>query len=422
MDRRQFLAASAALTTAVVSRSHSESAAETLTVGVMGVRGRGRGLAAGFAAMPDVHVAYLCDVDESVIPDTSKKVEAAQGKAPQAITDFRKMLDDQGVDAIVIATPDHWHALATVLACQANKHVYVEKPASHNYAEGQRMIEAARKYRRVVQHGTQSRSGEHYQAAIDFLHQGKLGRVLLAKAINNQKRANIGKAQDGPVPTGVNYDMWLGPSPQRPFNPNRFHYNWHWFWDYGTGDIGNDGVHQLDIARWGLGVELPLAISCSGSKLYFDDDQQTPDTQTVIYEYPQCQLIYEMRLWTPYLEHGFTNGNVFYGEKGVMVLSHTGWKVFWEGHEPGPSMGSSERDLAHRRNFVDCIKAGTPEKLNAEIEKGHLSSALCHFGNIAYRVGRRLRFDPSNQAFLDDPQATQLLTREYRSPWTFPEV
>jgi predicted dehydrogenase len=388
----------------------------------MGVRGRGSSLANGFAGMPDVEVAYLCDVDEQIRNDRAEAVSSRQGRSPELVEDFRRILDDASVDALVVATPDHWHALATILACQANKDVYVEKPASHNLVEGRRMIEAAQKYGRVVQHGTQSRSGAHYQTAIEFLRSGQLGRVLMAKAVNNQKRANIGHAKDGPPPPGVNYDLWLGPAPKRPFNPHRFHYHWHWFWDYGTGDLGNDGVHQVDIARWGLGAEHPTAVSSSGAKLHFDDDQETPDTQVVTFEYPGCQLLYEMRLWAPYNEHGFSNGNVFYGEEGMLELGATGWKVTWADNKRGPQSGTSDKDEAHRRNFIDCVKARTPEKLNAGIREGHLSALHCHLGNLSYRLGRRLEFDGATESFRHDAEADALRTREYRDPWIVPQT
>jgi predicted dehydrogenase len=427
INRRGFLKESAGRAAAfaagagVVTSGRAVAANEKVIVGVMGVRGRGSGLAAGFAGMPDVEVAYVCDVDESLLPPRASTVAETQGRSPEQVTDFRRILENKAVDALVVAAPDHWHALATIRACQAGKDVYVEKPASHNIREGRKMIEAARRYERVVQVGTQSRSGAHFHSAIEFLRSGKLGKIIMAKAINNQKRANIGHAEDGPVPPGVHYDMWLGPAPKRPFNRNRFHYNWHWFWEYGTGDLGNDGVHQVDVARWGLGVEQPTAVSCSGGKFHFDDDQQTPDTQIVTWEYPECQLVYEMRLWAPYSQSGFSNGNIFFGEKGYMVLGAGGWKVVWEGDEPGPESGASDRDDAHRRNFIDCIKARTPEKLNAEIREGHLSAMLCHLGNISYRVGRRLPFDADTESFGRDDEANGYLTREYRSPWVVPE-
>lgn len=395
------------------------SASEKVVLGVVGVRGRGRGLAQGFAGLSDAEVAYVCDVDQTVIPAAAKGVADAQKKDPRAVGDFRRVLEDPAVDAVVVATPDHWHALISILAMQAGKDVYVEKPVSHNVREGRVMIQAAKRYGRVVQAGTQSRSGAHYQSAVDYLRSGKLGRVLVAKAINSQRRANIGKKPDAAAPAGVDYDMWLGPAPKRPFNPNRFHYNWHWMWDYGTGDMGNDGVHQVDVARWGLGATSPTAITCSGAKLFFDDDQETPDTQLVTMEYPGAHLIFEQRIWAPYREHGFENGNVFYAEKGYMLLGHDGWKVFGPKGEPGPTSGPSDRDRAHLQNFVDCVKSRkTP---NAPIEDGHYSAMVCHLGNIAYRVGRRLQFDPKAETITGDKEATALLTRKYRKPWVVPD-
>ncbi len=425
VNRRRFvehttriLAATAACGTLQESQATPLS---TLSVGIMGVRGRGRGLATGFAGMPDVEVTYICDVDEEVLHTRSSDIQQLQGKSPKSVRDFRRILDDPGVDALVVATPDHWHALATISACQAGKDVYVEKPASHSIWEGRQMIAAARKYDRVVQHGTQSRSGAHFQSAMAFLQSGKLGEVLAAKAINHQKRADIGYLQDETIPENVDYNLWLGPAPLRPFNRNRFHYNWHWFWEYGTGDLGNDGVHQVDVARWGLGVEYPTAVSSSGGKLHFQDDQQTPDTQLACWEFNGRQLIYEMRLWTPYGEHGFSNGNIFYGENGLLILGSDGWKVIWADNQPGPSSGPSDRDDAHRRNFIDCVKQHTPQDLNAEIQEGHLSSLLCHTANISYRTGKRLRFDHSSETFIEAADANGYLKRNYRKPWVIPD-
>jgi len=243
--------------------------------------------------------------------------------------------------------------------------------------------------------------------------------VLVAKAINSQRRANIGRAADAEAPPGVDYDMWLGPAPRRPFNPNRFHYNWHWHWDYGTGDMGNDGVHQVDVARWGLGATAPHAVSASGAKLYFDDDQETPDTQMVVAEYPGQILIFEQRIWAPYHEHGYENGNVFYCENGYVLLGADGWRVYGPNDEPGPSAPRSERDRAHLQDFLDCVKSR--KRTHASIEEGHYSALLCHLGNIACRVGRRLEFDPETERIRDDREAARLLTRRYRRPWVVPE-
>ncbi|MGV3722151.1 MAG: Gfo/Idh/MocA family protein, partial [Actinomycetota bacterium] len=395
------------------------SASEKVVLGVVGVRGRGRGLAQNLAALPEAEIAYLCDVDESSFPDSLKGVTNAQKKAPKTVSDFRKILDDPSVDGVVIATPDHWHALISILAMQAGKDVYVEKPVCHNVREGRVMIQAAERYGRVVQAGTQARSGAHFHTAVEYLRSGKLGRVLVAKAINSQRRANIGKKPDSAAPAGVDYNMWLGPAPERAFNPNRFHYNWHWMWDYGTGDMGNDGVHQVDVARWGLGVTAPTAVTCSGGKLFFDDDQETPDTQLVTAEYPGQHLIFEQRIWAPYTENGYENGNVFYCEKGYMLLGADGWKAFGPKNEPGPTSGPSERDRTHLVNFLECVK--TRKKPNAPVEDGHYSAMVCHLGNIAYRTGRRLQFDPKSESIIGDKEASAMLTRKYRKPWVVPE-
>lgn len=390
---------------------------ERIRVAVVGIRGRGKSLALGFASLPDAEVVAVCDPDTRLLAGTAKEVAERQRIAPRQVKDFRTVLEDKSVDALAIATPDHWHALATLWACQAGKDVYVEKPCSHNVREGRLMVEAARKYGRVVQHGTQSRSGAHFQSAVAILRSGKLGKILVAVVTNHQKRANIGRAAVQAVPAGVDYDLWLGPAPVRPFTQNRFHYNWHWFWDYGTGDIGNDGVHQLDIARWGLGVGAPVGVTASGAKLRFDDDQETPDTQTVVFEYEGCQILYEMRLWAGYRMpgHATDNDNVFYGEKGMLRLDGTGWRVTYEGNQPGEKSDGSERDQAHLRNFLDCMR--TRKRPNADIEEAHLSSLLAHLGNISCRVGRKIRFNPEKEAILGDPEAGKYLRREYRAPF-----
>jgi predicted dehydrogenase len=430
IDRRRFIktsiegaaglaAAGAAAAAAPLAYGRALGASERVRVAVVGVRGRGRKHAESYAELDGVEVAALADVDLRVVPELAELVAARQKKRPEVVQDFRKLLDDKSIDAVSIATPDHWHALATILSCQATKDVYVEKPCSHNIREGRLMVEAARKYRRVIQHGTQSRSGETFLKAREFLQSGKLGRILVAKVVNSQLRANIGKAQDGAAPAEVDYDLWLGPAPKRPFNPNRFHYNWHWHWDYGTGDIGNDGVHALDYARWLLGVADPLAVSASGAKLHFDDDQETPDTQVVTFEFAGAHLVYEMRIWTPYHEHGMENGAVFYGEEGCMELGPHGFRVVFRGDEPGPSERGGARGERHFQNFIDCVRSrATP---NADILEGHLSSRLAHLGNIATRVGRRLRFDAAAERIADDPQANALLRREYRKGFEVPD-
>ena len=436
MSRRSFLArcTRSACTTGVATSAftvlapQARGANDRVVVAVVGNGGQGRNHARSFARMPDATTAAVCDVDARRVAKAAKDA-THEGRSPRTFGDFRRILDDKSIDAVAIATPDHWHALIAVLACQAGKDVYVEKPCCHNIREGRLIVQAARKYRRVVQHGTQSRSGLCHREAIELLHSGKFGRLLQAKAINSQRRANIGHKPDATPPPGVNYDLWLGPAPKRPFNPNRFHYKWHWFWDYGTGDIGNDGTHQLDVARWGLGVDVPTRVSCTAGKFSFDDDQETPDTYVATYTFPAdpatkrpaSTLVFEQRDWAPYHEHGFENGCVFYGEKGYLELSPVyGMKAFAERNKPLFAKNQRSNYLAlHHRHFIDCVK--TRDRSRADIEVGHKSVLLVHLANVAYRVGRDLRFDPKAERFVADDEANKLLTRAYRPPFVMPD-
>ncbi|HVC99244.1 MAG TPA: Gfo/Idh/MocA family oxidoreductase [Pirellulales bacterium] len=409
------------------AESKDTSANERPVVAVIGTGGMGMAHVRQLAANRGVRLAYVCDVDERRSHDAAKTAEAA-GAAPAVEKDLRRVLDDKSVDAVWIATPDHWHAPATILACQAGKHVYVEKPCSHNLREGRLMIEAARRNQRVVQVGTQSRSTDHVRQAIERLRSGAIGDVLVAKAWNSQRRSTIGHAQPSePPPQQLDYDLWLGPAPFVPYQANLLPGIWRWWHAFGTGDMGNDGVHDIDIARWGLGVEThPGRIAALGGKSFFDDDQQFPDTQYVVFEYGAAaagrakQLIFEQRIWSPYVQEGHENGNAFYGTEGVLILGkQSGWQLF------GPKNklveeGRGSPDLpAHHRDFLDCIRAGGAP--HAEIEINHLSSSLCHLGNIATRVGRVLRFDPATEQVLDDDDAQRLLRRDYRDAhWAAP--
>jgi len=408
------LAAGASLKAASTVRAPSER----VRVATIGVRNQGKTLTAHLAGLPDVDIVALCDVDESLRPAATSAATDAHGKSPRWESDFRRILDDQTIDAVVIATPDHWHAPMTILACQAGKDVYVEKPVSHNVREGQQMVAAARRSGRVVQSGLQQRSGTHFQSAVDFVRSGKLGAVHLAKAWTVHRRKPIGRKRDSVPPNGVDYDLWLGPAPLRAFNANRFHYNWHWFWDYGTGELGNWGTHMLDVARWGLGVGLPTRISASGGRFHFDDDQETPDTLVVQYAYPRATIVWEHRLWSTHGVEGRSAAAAFYGEAGTLVVDRGGWKVYDLAETIASD--SSEQPIAHLRNFVDCIKSRS--RPAADIETGHVSSALCHLGNIAYRVGREVTFYPEAATFGTDREASLLLSREYRSQWDLPSV
>lgn len=422
INRREFLGASAANAAGLAAAgvagltgvaSANSGPSERLAVGVVGIRSQGKTLATTLAGFPDVDVAAVCDVDEGLLLQAGREVASRQGHSPRLFTDFRKLLDDSSIDAVVIATPDHWHAPMMILACQAGKDVYVEKPVSHSLAEGPAMIAAAKSGRRIVQSGLQQRSGEHFRSAIEYVQSGKLGSVHLAKAWTVHQRKSIGFKKDVSVPAGVNYDLWLGPAPARPFNPNRFHYNWHWFWDYGTGELGNWGVHLLDVARWGLGVDFPTQVSAAGGKHHFHDDQQTPDTLLVNYAYPGKTITWEHRLWSAHGMEGRSAAVAFCGERGTLIVDRGGWKVY--GQKESLATGSSNLLEPHLRNFVDCVK--TRDVPACGIETGHVSSALCHLGNIAYRRGQSIQINPATGAVVHDAAASQLARREYRAPW-----
>jgi predicted dehydrogenase len=419
LDRRRFLHASAALPALTAARAAAPPA-EKVVLAVLGLNGRGRGLLRAFSGFPDVEIAYLCDPDERVWPRALKDLAPRHRRAPKAVKDLRKVLDDKDVNAVVVATPDHWHALATVWACQAKKDVYVEKPVSHNLVEGRRMVEAARKYGRVVQVGTQRRSGAHYASAAEFVRAGSLGKVPFARAWIAGNRKTIGRKADAAVPAGVDYDLWLGPAPERPFNPNRFHYNWHWNWDYGTGELGNNGIHGLDVARWVLNLDAPVRIASGGGKFFYDDDQQTPDTQVTTFDFPGTSLVWEHRIWSRTGLAGESFGVMLYGEKGTLVFDRKGWHVE-DGVGPAAKAGDRARDpeRPHLRNFLDRVR--DRQRPNADIEEGHKSTRLCHLGNIAFRVGRALRFEAATETIPGDAEANKLLTRSYRKPFVVPE-
>ena len=412
-NRRIFLGSAAGLLAA--GRPARASANERVGVAVIGDRGRGRDLARLFAANRDAAVLAVCDVDDAMFERAVQAVEGVGGSSPQIEKDFRRLLDDPAIDAIAIATPDHWHALMTVMACQAGKDVYVEKPVSHNVVEGRRMVEAARRYQRIVQTGTQRRSSQAIREGVERVRSGGIGKVGMARAWIHQKRVNIGRGQPAPVPPGIDYAMWQGPAPERPFYPNRFHYNWHWFWHWGTGELGNNGIHAVDVARWGLGVDAPLAVSSGGGKYIFDDDQEAPDTQLVTWEFPECCLVWEHRMWSPHPTEGSNFGIAFYGDRGTLIIDGESWRIEDGDGERGERGGDSQAQ--HIQDFLDRVRDRAAPQ--AEIEIGHLSTRLCHLGNIAFRLGRKLTFDAAREAFTDE-EANALLTREYSKRFEFP--
>ena len=427
MKRRHFLKTSMAGAAAAIAPTRDGRAGVSVnnkvTLAIMGVRGRGKRLTQLFSQMPDVDLAYICDVDQNVLEPALKIAEEGQRKRPRVTDDIRRVLDDPNVNAIVVATPIHWHAPATILACQAGKDVYVEKPISHNVREGRLMVEAARKHDRIVQVGTQARSRPNTIQVVDYVRSGNIGQVHMVKVWNCQMRSNIGYKQDEPVPAGINYDLWTGPVPMLPFNRNRFHGTVNWHWHYGAGDLGNDGIHWVDVARWVLGVDYPTEISGMGRKLYFDDDQQTPDTQTLTFNYQDKVLMYEQRLWNTYRMNGGQNGVEIYGTEGKVQVQffddrlQYGFKVYDQKDREIQFELAGDRDNnPHYASFIDCVR--TRKSPNADIEVGHISTALCHLGNTASRLNRTLRFDPTSESFLDDSEANQYLTRKYRKHWS----
>jgi predicted dehydrogenase len=420
MNRRYFLMSAAA----VSSRTRAVAANDKVNIAIIGMRGRGKNLAREFTGVREANVACFVDVDKNVLDEVSGAYEKQHGRRPKLLGDMRRVFDDKSIDAVAVATPDHWHAPAAILACQAGKDVYVEKPCSHNAREGRMLVQAARKYNRIVQHGTQARSNATTIRAIQMAHSGKIGKVLMAKAWDVQKRKDIGHKSDSPVPAGLDYDTWVGPAEFMPFNENRFHYNWHWNWNFGTGDVGNDGAHQMDQARWALGVDYPTEVSGIGRKLFFDDDQITPDTVVATFTYPGKVLMFEMRIWNPYKMEGVDNGIAIYGSDGMIQIGRwedgSSYKVFDKAGkvvEPG-ARDKEKGGESHVANFVNCVRSR--QKPNAEIELGYISALHCHLANIAARTGRTFKFDAKTDTIPGDAEANALLGRKYREHWGTP--
>ena len=435
-DRREFLtttglsAAGVALSGPALSaqnQANANGANERIIVAVIGCGGMGSHHLRALLQRNDVQVAAVCDTDRTRLNTAAAAVQRANNRMPTATRDLRQVLNNDDIDAVFIATPDHWHGPAAIMAANAGKHVYVEKPCSHNIREGRLMIQAARRNNRIMQVGTQSRSTEHVRNAIRRIHNGDIGEVYSAHVWNSQRRRNIGHVRPSEPPATIDYDTWVGPAPMVPYQSNRLHYGWHWFYNFGTGDMGNDGVHDIDIGRWGLNVNtMPSTITAIGGKYAFDDDQEFADTQTVIFEYPgngevgqRKQLIFEQRIWSPYTQSGYENGDVFYGTRGYLLLGKNGgWKLF-QGNRLVHEERGNVSVTAHHDNFFECIRNN--RRPNADIEINHYSTALCHLGNIATRIGRTLRFNPETEQILEDREANDLVRRQYRQGhWAVP--
>ncbi|HEV3259296.1 MAG TPA: Gfo/Idh/MocA family oxidoreductase [Gemmataceae bacterium] len=488
LSRRQFLQDSAALAALAgtgllapaaekAKEGKNGEISDRLHVAVVGVHGRGMEHVRGFANKNNCIITTICDADEAVIGPAMSYVEEKQGKPPQFEQDLRKVLEDKSIDIVTIATPNHWHALAAIWSMQHGKDVYVEKPVSHNVSEGRRIVETARKYNRICQTGTQSRSSTGMREAMQFLHDGKLGTVKLARGLCYKLRGSIGKVHEAqPTPKSVNYDLWSGPAPLKPLMRESLHYDWHWQWDYGNGDLGNQGIHEMDKARWGLGKDgLPRSVVSFGGRFAYVDDGETANTQVVVHDYGDSQLIFEVRGLpsdNPYPEkvaakagkHGDNFvGNIFHATEGVLVCpSYTGALAL---SNDGEVIKEFRGGDDHFGNFVKAVRSRRVEDLNADILEGHLSSALCHLGNISYRLGTeqrlghkpkapandketqaaferfvvhvadklgpldkisyragvRLELDPQTEAFINNPHANTLLTREYRKGFEVPD-
>jgi len=422
ISRRTFMKRSVAIGAAAVAAapfSRVLGANNDIRVAVVGFHGQGRGHIKGFHRAEGARVVALCDVDDKVIAGQVENFEKRNEKV-KVYTDYRKMMQDKSIDVVSIATPDHHHVPVAALAVVAGKDVYVEKPMSHTIAEGRLLVDLARKHNRIVQHGTQSRSSEGVREGIEFIKSGKLGKCRMAKAINCQRRGKIGHKPDEPTPPYIHYDLWLGPAPKRAFNRNRYHYKWHWWWDYGTGDTGNDGIHQIDIARWGLGGGMPKAVSCSGGQLWYDDDHETPDTQMAVFEYDEGFVVFEMRLWTPYKHEGHDNGNIFYCDEGWVSIGRRGWAAYSEDGDKIGGAGRGHED--HKGNFLKAVRSRNISDLTADVVEGHRSAMMCHMANISMRVGRKLHFDTEKEQFIGDAAANKYLTKNRRKGWELPRL
>lgn len=451
MERRDFIKKAGTGSIALSATPHLwgnssswKGANDKVRVAVIGIRGMGQSHIENYQKLKNVEVAAICDVDSNLFDEVIKKHFTDKGlKKPTVYTDLRLLFEDKAIDAVSVVTPNHWHTLASIWAIQAGKHVSVEKPCCHTFWEGQKLVEAARKYHVIVQDGAEQRSNPCAQSMTEYLHDGQLGEVYMAKGFCYKWRDTIGKAPVEPVPEGVDYDLWMGPAPKKPFTRNRFHYNWHWQWDYGNGDMGNQGVHEVDIARMGLGVTLPTRISAMGGHFMFDDDQETPNQMMATFEFPnekgrgdkKKMMQFEVRHWitdrggldlmteetnnTYMTSSANTVGNTFYGSKGIMKKDVNKWETYMgKDRVPGES-GSGIGN--HYQNFIDCIRANEKSLNNAPIEEGFYSCALIHLANISYRLGRSLDFDPVSMKFPGDEQANAMLTKEYRKNFEVPE-
>lgn len=426
--RRTFIQA-AGLSALAAGRAWGSN--DRINIAIVGVGGRGQAHIRGYSKQPDVNIYALCDVDQANLERSQAAVKKLTGQTPKGFDDMRKVFADKEVHAVSMPLPNHWHALATVWACEAGKDVYIEKPACHDPYEGRQMVAAARKYKRMVQVGSQGRSAEHKIRAVQMLKDGVIGQMYLAKGLCYKRRKSIGHTPNGPVPAGVDWDKFLGPAPMIPFSKNRFLYTWHWFWDTGNGDIGNQGVHEMDIARWGLDVGHPVSASGQGGKYVYKDDQQTPNTLLARFDYGEKELVFEVRGLQTGTEGGLatgsdgnTIGNLFYGSEGWMALDGDGFRVYKGDPAKQTQSEKSTNDsfAAHLSNFLAAVRSRKYEDLHADVDIGRISADLCHMANISYRLGGELqKFDPKTERF-ENAKANALAHPKYREPYIIPHL
>jgi len=434
MGRRDFItgAGMTAGASFLGSRRASAAPSDTIQVAILGLGGRGRDHMRDCAKISGVQVKAFCDPDESRMGQRASEFDSLTGRKPTLFQDLRRVLDDKEIDAVTIATCNHWHALAAIWACQAGKHVYVEKPVCHDFFSGAQMVEAARKYNRVVQGGTQRRSSGTVRRAIQALHEGIIGDVYMARCIHYQKRESLGFKDAEQPPASLDWNLWLGPAPQQAFNRNLHPYNWHWFWDFGNGELGNNGIHYIDVARWGLKKGLPAKIYSSGGRFGYKDQGQTPNTQLTTYQFDDgTEMVAEIRGRYSNDEGNLDSGPIFYGSKGYMIAdAHADkFQVYLGGNKtPEPDLGkgseidpAGDEEIAHFQNFFNAVRTGKREALNAEINETFLSTAYCLLGNISYRLQRELRFDSRTGRFVGDHEADAMLREKYRAPFLIPD-
>ncbi len=405
------------------ARAQSAGANERVRVGLIGCGGMGKGDLSTFFLNAEVDCPIVCDVDDKMLGQAVEVVDKQRGKKPDTVKDFRRVLDRKDVDVVLVATPDHWHALPTVMACQAGKDVYCEKPLATTIAEGRAMLTASQKHNRVVQMGTQWRSGKHWAEAVEFIRSGKLGKVGTVRGwAYHDWLGDVGNPPDGQPPAGVDYDMWLGPAPKRAFNPNRFHFNFRWFWDYAGGLMTDWGVHLINIMLWAMGPEAPKSVMSSGGKFVLDDNSETPDTQIAVYEFPTYTLIWEHKVGVSLGLNGRPWGISFTGREGSLIITDSGYEVTGEPKrkslETRKYPGSGDARPAHVRNFLDCVKSRQEPVENLKL--GHHVSSVAHLGNVALRCGRKIQWDAEKERIIGDAEANKLISVGYRAPWQLP--